>query len=51
MYDPRCYDLAEYFLSDYPNATEEEKRELALQIMNVCEDFLVLFDGRDEGPA
>jgi phenylpyruvate tautomerase PptA (4-oxalocrotonate tautomerase family) len=38
--DPKSYELAEHFLADVEGATEEQKRELAQQIQDVCEDFI-----------
>lgn len=42
MYDIACYDLAENFLSDEPFInTDENRRELAQQIQDVIEDFIL----------
>ncbi len=36
-YDPKCYDLAETFLSDVKGATAEDIDELAQAIQDCCE--------------
>lgn len=38
-YDPKCYELAEYFLANTP-ATEERREALAGVIQQAVEDFL-----------
>jgi uncharacterized membrane-anchored protein YjiN (DUF445 family) len=45
MFDPKCYELAEYFLEDYEDITEEQKNELAQHIQDTIEDWLVMIDG------
>ena len=32
LFDPKCYELAEYFLADNGAATEDHKRDLAQTI-------------------
>ena len=39
MFDPKCYELAEYFLADNGAATEEHKSDLAQAIQDAVEDF------------
>lgn len=40
-FDPRCYELAELFLSDEPAINTSEKRdELAQIIQDAIEDFI-----------
>lgn len=39
MFDPKCYELAEYFLGDNGAATEEHKVELAQAIQDAVEDY------------
>lgn len=40
-YDQKCYDLAEAFLSDEPNAdTSEHRHVLAQRIQSAIEDYL-----------
>lgn len=39
-YDQKCYDLAEVFLSDYPEKnTPENRNQLAQDIQQAIEDF------------
>lgn len=38
--DPKSYDLAEHFLADKPNVTEDERRDLAQHIQDAIEDWL-----------
>lgn len=38
--DPKSFDLAERFLSDFTGVTEDEKRDLAEAIQRAVEDFL-----------
>ena len=46
-YDPRCYDLAEIFLSNEPATSEREKRtkDLAQHIQNAIEDWSPILGG------
>jgi TPP-dependent pyruvate/acetoin dehydrogenase alpha subunit len=39
MFDPKCYELAEYFLAENGAVTEEHKAELAQAIQDAVEDF------------
>lgn len=41
-YDPRCYELAEYFLRNEPGQhdTIRNQQELALAIQQAIEDYL-----------
>jgi hypothetical protein len=41
-YDPRCYELAEVFLEGENFATKENCDELAIDIQNCIEGFLVV---------
>ena len=43
-FDSACYSLAEHFLSDYENVTEQNKKNLAQNIQDACEDFLDTFE-------
>ena len=40
-YDTRSYELAKYFLSDEPNATEHDAEVLAQHIQTTIEDWLI----------
>lgn len=42
--DPQCYLLAEHFLSDVPQATLSDIKELAGDIQQLCEDFCRTFE-------
>jgi hypothetical protein len=37
LVDPKCYELAEYFLADNKTATEEQKVDLAQHIQDAIE--------------
>ena len=39
MVDPKCYELAQYFLADNGAATEDHRRDLAQAIQDAVEDF------------
>lgn len=41
MFDPKCYELAQYFLADNGAATEEHKNDLA----QVIQDAIEFWDG------
>lgn len=43
-YDPKCWDLANYFLADQPKATDEDRVELATEIQRTVEDFFTDFE-------
>lgn len=46
-YDPKCYDLAEAFLSDEPTLnTSQNRDQLASDIQQAIEDFLELEKSR-----
>jgi hypothetical protein len=45
-FDSRCYDLAEVFLSEVGEETEENKQELAQHIQDVIEDWLTALHRR-----
>lgn len=47
-YDSRCYDLAEHFLSDEPNASEEEREKLAAHIQQAVEGWFATGPERPE---
>jgi hypothetical protein len=50
MYDQKCYDLAESFLSDEPQLnTEENRKALAQDIQAAIEDFFFSFE-KDKSP-
>lgn len=38
-FDPKCYELAEYFLRNNGAATEDHKRDLAQVIQDAIEDW------------
>ena len=38
-YDPKCYELAEHFLSSISTTTESDKNDLAQYLQTLCEDF------------
>jgi len=38
-FDPKCYELAEYFI---PEASEEDKNELARLIQATIEDYVCI---------
>lgn len=38
-FDPKCYELAEYFLRDNNAATDEHKNDLAQVIQDAIEDW------------
>jgi len=40
MYDPKCEELAEYFLRDEDDMPKNAKKELAQQIQDTVEDWL-----------
>jgi hypothetical protein len=40
MCDTKSYELAEYFLADEDDMTEEDRKELAQRIQEAVEDFL-----------
>ena len=40
-YDSKCYDLAEFFLSEEKDITEEMRQELAQDIQTVIEDYIM----------
>ena len=39
-YDSKCFALAEHFLADEANVTDEHKRKLAQYIQTAIEDWL-----------
>lgn len=39
MFDQRCAELAEHFLQRVPNATADDRFELARAIQDLCENF------------
>jgi len=39
-FDPKCYDLAELFLSDVAHTTPDDIAELATLIQETIEDFI-----------
>ena len=38
LFDPKCYELAEYFLAEHPG--RRSKEELASRIQDAVEDYL-----------
>jgi hypothetical protein len=40
-FDPKCYELAEYFLHDNGAATEQHKSDLAQTIQDAIEDWSI----------
>jgi hypothetical protein len=40
MFDPKCYELAEYFLEDYDDIADDVKDELAQEIQDAIENWL-----------
>jgi len=50
MFDPKCYELAEYFLRDNGAATEEHKSDLAQAIQDAVEDWDKGFAPSEEYP-
>jgi hypothetical protein len=44
-YDPRCYELAEVFLTEHVNSPKykELAHELAYEIQSAIEDWLLMF--------
>jgi len=41
-YDPKCAELARYFLDDTDDVTEARVQQLASEIQELIEDFLTL---------
>ncbi len=48
--DQRSYNLAEHFLEGHKDVTLEQKKELAQQIQDICEDFLNDLEREEECP-
>ena len=48
-YDEKCAELAAHFLSDVA-ATDEQRRELAIDIQKLCEDYCIVLE-RDKQRA
>lgn len=44
-YDPKCWDLAVHFLADVPNATDDDRTELAIEFQQVAEDVVADVEG------
>jgi hypothetical protein len=42
MFDPKCYELAEYFLSGEPRNSSPALDELAQIIQDAIEDYLIV---------
>lgn len=47
-YDPRCYDIAELFLSDTPLSTANHRDELASLIQQTIEDYIAHEERRSQ---
>jgi len=39
LVDSACVDIAKHFLADVPDATDEDRTELAEAVQKVCEEF------------
>lgn len=49
--DPKCYELAEYFLPKAPNEDVKEIKELAKEIQETIQSFLDIRNERNKAIA